>query len=177
MQNCKIAETIENEIPKAKNQFSYYLKKTNGSLLFIGPTTSEEIVSQIKDLKNHKATKPNSIPTTIFKNFQKNISVPLTELIKFPAVLEIARVTPTFKKGDRLDVNNYRPISLTLNISKIIKKLIHKRLLFWNKTISFSHLSLVLETNTQQHMYLLKYQTKLRKPVIAICMPVVFILI
>ena len=59
----------------------------------------------------------------------------LTELInlyfnqgKFPAALKIARVTPTFKKGDRLDVNNYRPISLISNISKIIEKLIHKRL-------------------------------------------------
>ena len=59
----------------------------------------------------------------------------LTELInlyfnpgKFPAVLKIARVTPTFKKGDRLDVNNYRPISLISSISKIIEKLIHKRL-------------------------------------------------
>ena len=61
--------------------------------------------------------------------------MPLTELInlsfnqgKFPAVLTIASVTPTFKKGDKLDVNNYRPISLIPNISKIIKKLIHKRL-------------------------------------------------
>ena len=35
---------------------------------------------------------------------------------------------PTFKKGDRLDVNNYRSISLISNISKIIEKLIHKRL-------------------------------------------------
>ena len=61
--------------------------------------------------------------------------MPLTELInlsfnqgKFPAVLKIASVTPTFKKGDKLDVNNYRPISLISNISKIIEKLIHKRL-------------------------------------------------
>ena len=61
--------------------------------------------------------------------------MPLTELInlsfnqgKFPAVLKIASVTPTFKKGDKLDVNNYRPILLISNISKIIEKLIHKRL-------------------------------------------------
>ena len=59
----------------------------------------------------------------------------LTELInlsfnqrKFPPVLKKARVTPTFKKGDRLDANNYRPISLIPNISKIIEKLIHMRL-------------------------------------------------
>ena len=42
-------------------------------------------------------------------------------------MLKIARVTSTFKKGDRLNVNNYRPISLISNISKVIEKLIHKR--------------------------------------------------
>ena len=102
---------------------------------FINHITSDKIESQIKYLKNHKASGPNSIPTTIFKHFRKNVSVPLTELInlsfnqgKFPAVLQIARMTLTFKKGDKLDVNNYRPISLISNISKIIEKLIHKRL-------------------------------------------------
>ena len=61
--------------------------------------------------------------------------MPLTELTnlsfnqgKFPAVLKIASVTPTFKEGDKLDVNNQRAISLISNISKIIEKLIHNRL-------------------------------------------------
>ena len=35
---------------------------------------------------------------------------------------------PVFKKGDKLEVNNYRPISLISNICKIIEKLIHRRL-------------------------------------------------
>ena len=102
---------------------------------FINPTTSDEIESQIKHLKNYKASGPNSIPITIFKKFGKNINVPLTELInlslnqgKFPVVLKTASVTPTFKKGDKLDINSYRPILLISNISKIIDKLIRKRL-------------------------------------------------
>ena len=45
---------------------------------FVNPATSDKIESQIKHLKNHKASGPNSIPTTIFKKFGKNISVPLT---------------------------------------------------------------------------------------------------
>ena len=35
---------------------------------------------------------------------------------------------PVFKKGDKLEVNNYRPISLISNIRKITEKLIHRRL-------------------------------------------------
>ena len=59
---------------------------------FISLTASDEIDSQIKHLKNHKAGGPKNIPTTIFKKFGKNISMSLTELInlsfnqgKFPA--------------------------------------------------------------------------------------------
>ena len=44
----KIAETIENKIPKAKNQFSDYLKNQMEQSFFINPTTSDEIESQIK---------------------------------------------------------------------------------------------------------------------------------
>ena len=102
---------------------------------FISPTTSDEIESQTKHLKKHKASDPNGIPTTILKKIGKDISVPITELINlsfnqgnFPAVLKIASVTPTFKKSDKSDVNNYTPISLISNISKIIEKLVHKRL-------------------------------------------------
>ena len=35
---------------------------------------------------------------------------------------------PAFKKGDILECNNYRPISLLSNLSKMIEKLMHKRL-------------------------------------------------
>ena len=63
------------------------------------------------------------------------MNVPLAEIInlsfnegKFPTQLKSATVIPVFKKGDKLEVNNYRPISLISNISKVIEKLIHRRL-------------------------------------------------
>ena len=126
--------------------------------------TSDKIESQIKHIKNHEASGSNSIPTTIFEKYGKNTSVPLTKLFnlffnqgKFPAVLKIASVKPTFKEGDKLDVNNYIPISLISNISKIIKKLIHKRLNFFLEQNNIStHFSLVLETKIRQPIYLVK---------------------
>ena len=75
---CKIAETIEN-VPKAKNQFSDNLENQMEQSFFSNPTTSDKIESQIRYLKNHKASSHNSIPTSTFKNFRKNISVPLTD--------------------------------------------------------------------------------------------------
>ena len=89
----------------------------------------------MKTLNLKKATEPNSIPTKLLKVFDKTISVPLANLISlyfekgiFPKSLKIASVIPIFKKGDYFDCNNYRPISLTSNISKLLKKLIRTRL-------------------------------------------------
>ena len=46
----------------------------------------------------------------------------------FPKILKQAKIIPIFKKGDQQDCNNYRPISLLSNISKIIAKLAHWQL-------------------------------------------------
>ena len=43
--------------------------------------------------------------------------------------LKISKVIPVFKdKGNYLECNNYRPISLLSNINKIIEQLMHERL-------------------------------------------------
>ena len=42
--------------------------------------------------------------------------------------LKISKVIPVFKdKGNYLECNNYKPISLLSNINKIIEKLMHER--------------------------------------------------
>ena len=46
----------------------------------------------------------------------------------FPSHLKIANVVPIHKKDDQTILGNYRPISLLSNISKIIEKIMHKRL-------------------------------------------------
>ena len=53
----------------------------------------------------------------------------------FPNILKIANVILINKKGDKLDCNNYRPISLLSNISKVFEKSMHIRLVnFLRKT-------------------------------------------
>ena len=46
----------------------------------------------------------------------------------FPDDLKVAKVISLFKKGDTLDINNYRPISLLTCFSKIFEKAIFTRL-------------------------------------------------
>ena len=46
----------------------------------------------------------------------------------FPDILKTAKIIPIYKKGDPLECDNYRPVSLSSNIGKLIEKLIHVRL-------------------------------------------------
>ena len=63
------------------------------------------------------------------------ISSPLTYICNkmlssgtLPSRLKFSEVKPTFKKGDKSDASNYRPISLLTSFSKIFKKVIYNRL-------------------------------------------------
>ena len=52
----------------------------------------------------------------------------------FPSALKVANIIPIHKKVDKLDCNNYQPISVLSNISKIFEKMMHIQLTsFLNK--------------------------------------------
>ena len=63
------------------------------------------------------------------------ICKPLTYLINlsfsngiFPDLLKTSNVISVFKRGKNQDYNNYRPISLISNLSKLMEKIVHPRL-------------------------------------------------
>ena len=99
----------------------------------------------IKNLKNGKAAGPDKIPTTIITDVGDLIIKPLTMIFDssltngdYPDILNIARITPTFKSGAKSDVNNYRPISVISVFSRILERIVHDQLyefLMTNKII------------------------------------------
>ena len=72
---CDIAKPVETEIPTSKQTFQDYLNNLTRNTLSIKPITKDEI-QQVKLLKNSKATGPQSIPTKLFKTFNKTLSKP-----------------------------------------------------------------------------------------------------
>ena len=118
-----------------------YLKSRVNSNFTILPTSIAEVMILILQLDDSKALGHTDIPIKIIK-ISAPIIVPLFvkiinksfDLGIFPKALKLAKVIPIFKAGSRLDVNNYRPISLLPTFSKIIEKLMHKRLFSFLET-------------------------------------------
>ena len=120
---------------KAKQPFSHYLGQTTDETISLSPATRADIESLINCIKPNKTIGPNSIPTKILKEFKTELSELLSDMINvsfnkgiFPDFLKVVNAIPIHKKGEKLDPNNYRPISLLSNISKLYEKAMHIRL-------------------------------------------------
>ena len=97
--------------------------------------SKNEIEYEINCLCNAKATQQFDIPTKIVKmnssifsellctEFNKSL-----EVCEFPKIMKLADVTPVYKKGNRFKKENYRPVSILSNLSKIFEKCIYKQL-------------------------------------------------
>lgn len=114
-----------------------YLNPTNDpNFKFIfNPVTESEIVDVINSLKNSNSVGPDLFSTKIIKKFAHLLAVPLCHLINecfsqecFPNILKLSKVIPLFKKGDVMQLSNYRPISLLSIFSKIFEKLLANRI-------------------------------------------------
>ena len=115
--------------------YTDYLKDPNQHTFMTKPTTPKEIEDIIMVSNTMKSTGPYSIPNQIIKQISTSISTPISNICnnsfitgKYPDVLKISKVIPIHKKDSKLDVSNYRPISLLSNINKIIEKLMFERL-------------------------------------------------
>ena len=99
-------------------------------------TFTHEIGKIINSLKPKNTSGYKRISTRILKQSTPYIVSPITYICIlilntgiFPDRLNYAIVKLIFKnKGNRQDMTNYRPISLLTSFSKIIEKLIYKRL-------------------------------------------------
>jgi hypothetical protein len=82
--------------------------------------SSKEVENIIKSLKTKNSSEYDGISTKLLKISSCFISSPLTYICNkslssgiFPDRLKYAVVKPLFKKSDRSNVSNYRPISLS----------------------------------------------------------------
>ena len=118
-------------------------KKYDQSFSF-GPVPYDDVLKKVKTLDTTKASQQSNIPTKTLKQnsdyfaeyFNKNINQCISKSI-FPSDLKLADVTPVYNKKPKNSKDNYRPISLLFNISKIYERCIYDQIhLFFDSLLS-----------------------------------------
>ena len=113
----------------------------------------ENVKKKIMNLKRCSAAGPDAITTRVLIECVDNVAAPLTTLFNkclqeghVPQDWKIANVTPIFKRGSKSSVGNYRPVSLTSVICKLMESLI--------KDSVITHLLQNSVLNSSQHGFL-----------------------
>ena len=98
--------------------------------------SASRVHSILNNLNPSKAMGPDKIHGLVLKNCSKMLSKPLSLLFtrcynsgSIPDEWKAALVVPVHKKGSKSDVKNYRPISLTCIIMKIMERIIRDELM------------------------------------------------
>ncbi len=133
----EVGNELSKKIPKPKQTFLEYLCKSgphNSSSIFLYPTSCEEINDVIASMKNKRSLDNNNISSWLLKQIKCDILAPLYILINksmetgvVPDCLKVAKVIPIHKAKDKALFSNYRPISILPIISKVLEKIVHKR--------------------------------------------------
>ena len=105
--------------------------KDSHTTLTLRKLNRNELLEIFKGLKPKTSYGFDNLSSKVIKLLRFEILTPMKilsdkmiEESKFPSIWKRAKVIPLYKKGDKTDVNNYRPISLLPSLSKIAEKII-----------------------------------------------------
>ena len=97
--------------------------------------TRDDIIEALGELDPYSAAPDGEIPARILTACKQQLADPLTLFWQesfrkgsIPEELKTQYITPIYKKGDRTDPANYRPVSLTSHIMKTFERVIRKHL-------------------------------------------------
>ena len=136
---ASIGSDISKSIPSVEgNSFYKYLKEPIINSFYFHQITKNDIYNALIDIKSKTSRDINGIDMNIIKIVFNLILEPLlynfNQIIHtstIPNQMEIAIIIPIYKNGKHEEINNYRPISLLPQFSKIFEKMfIRKMLLF-----------------------------------------------
>ena len=133
-----IGEELTTGIQSSDTSFSDYLSKIeidrNNKFKFrsLKPTEVYKILSK---LKNGKATGLHMISNSALKGVKDIIAPSMADIFSASTEKKIflddfktARVTPIFKREEKEELGNYRPISIISSIARVFEKLLYQQL-------------------------------------------------
>ena len=132
-----VGENFAKKIPNSNKNINEYLKaiQVSKQSLFMTPCTVTETKRLLSNLPNKGSCGTDNINNILLKKLKEQIADPLTTIINssieqgtFPDLMKCALVVPLYKSKAKDEVTNYRPISLLMTLSKIIEKVVYKRI-------------------------------------------------
>ena len=112
-------------------------------------------------MKSKTSTGCDNISSKLLKELANVLGGPISILINksmesgiVPKSMKTAKVIPIFKSKDKTIFTNYRPISLLPALSKVLEKVIHKRVYYFlqSKDIYYLKANTGSERGIQHHM-------------------------
>jgi len=110
--------------------------------------TNDQVISKLKSLKCNKAQGYDQLPTKLMKIGADVIGPHLCKIIncsilhsQYPDDLKHAEVVPLFKKQDKLNKSNFRPVSILVCLSKIVEGIMCDQLMMFFDNILCNELS------------------------------------
>jgi hypothetical protein len=137
--------------------------------LYLHLVELNETYNILRNLKNKNSFGIDEIPPRLIKMCAEELTLPYTQLINqsflegcFPDSLKVSLVKPIYKKGDKTDANNYRPIALPTTSTKILETAMSKRLIsFLDKNKAISDTQFGFRKNKTTILAIYKYIQKI----------------
>ncbi len=134
-----IGSALVNRLPAALNIYGtssfikfYQDKGVSPNEFNLQPVDEDFVLKELLTLNPLKGAGLDEIPPRFLKDGAEQISPMITHIINLsiatdhvPDELKMARVTPLHKKNSKLDVGNYRPVSVLNCLSKILEKCVY----------------------------------------------------
>ena len=126
--NSVYTQVNDTEMPEMNNMY----EREIGDI----EITKENIQTRLERLNVTKSCGPDNIHPLVLQRTASVTCVPLEKIFKMslssgecPTDWRCANVAPIHKKGDRTDPSNYRPISLTSQVCKVLESIVRTHVL------------------------------------------------
>ena len=131
-----LGSNLAKKIPGGHSSIKDYLRKIprNVNSMMLTPTTQQEVISIIGQLPLKSSSGHDGMSNVLLKSLKDSLIYPLTLIFnqllhmgEFPKRMKLAKVIPLYKNKAMDHLVNYLPISLLMTMSKVLEKLVYKR--------------------------------------------------
>ena len=131
---ASIVNKLVDNRPLSLHNFKKYLGTSSTESMYLNSTSLFEIKNVLLELKSNSSSGIDETLSSVLKSTPDNILQALAHIFnlslscgEYISAFKVAKVVPVFKKGSPTEVNNYRPISLFPVSSKVLEKIMHRR--------------------------------------------------